>query len=86
MAKLVKPEHFKNRVLMTADLAKHVEYVQHFIDLGFDEVYIHNVNRDQSVVHRGLRAKKSSVAAEPALELVDPAPARSLCSAADGCL
>lgn len=48
MAKLVKPEHFKNRVLMTADLDKHVEYVQHFIDLGFDEVYIHNVNREQS--------------------------------------
>ena len=47
MAKLVKPEHFKNRVLMTSDLSKHLEYVQHYIDLGFDEVYIHNVNRDQ---------------------------------------
>ncbi|CAN5774402.1 TIGR03557 family F420-dependent LLM class oxidoreductase [soil metagenome] len=47
MAKLVKPEHFKNRVLMTADLDKHREYVQHFIDLGFGEVIVHNVNREQ---------------------------------------
>lgn len=47
MAKLVKPEHFKNRVLMTPDPEKHIEYIQHFIDLGFDEVYIHNVGRNQ---------------------------------------
>ncbi len=47
MAKLVRPENFKNRVLTTANLDKHVEYLQHFIDLGFGEIYIHNVNRDQ---------------------------------------
>jgi coenzyme F420-dependent glucose-6-phosphate dehydrogenase len=47
MAKLVKPEHYKNRVLTTPDLDEHCIYVQHFIDLGFDEVYIHNVGRNQ---------------------------------------
>ncbi|MBX3072116.1 MAG: TIGR03557 family F420-dependent LLM class oxidoreductase [Thermomicrobiales bacterium] len=47
MAKLVEPKHFKNRVLMTADLDQHRAYVQRFIDLGFDEVIIHNVNREQ---------------------------------------
>jgi G6PDH family F420-dependent oxidoreductase len=47
MAKLVRPENFKNRVLTTANLDKHVEYLQHFIDLGFGEIYVHNVNRDQ---------------------------------------
>ncbi|CAN5769289.1 TIGR03557 family F420-dependent LLM class oxidoreductase [soil metagenome] len=47
MAKLVEAKHFKNRVLMTADIEQHREYVQHFIDLGFDEVIIHNVNREQ---------------------------------------
>lgn len=47
MAKLVRPENFKNRVLMTADIDAHVEYIQHFIDLGFDEVHVHNVNREQ---------------------------------------
>ncbi len=47
MAKLVRPENFKNRVLTTSDLDKHTEYVQHWIDLGFQEVHIHNVNRSQ---------------------------------------
>lgn len=47
MAKLVRPENFKNRVLATADLEAHVEYIQRFIDLGFKEIHVHNVNRDQ---------------------------------------
>lgn len=47
MAKLVRPENFKSRVLTTSNLDKHVEYIQHFIDLGFGEIYVHNVNRDQ---------------------------------------
>ncbi len=47
MAKLVEPKHFKNRVLMTADLDAHVAHIQHFIDLGFKEIYVHNVGRNQ---------------------------------------
>lgn len=47
MAKLVRPEHYKNRVLLTPDLDEHVAYLQHFIDLGFNEIYIHNVARTQ---------------------------------------
>ena len=47
MAKLVRPENFKNRVLTTADLALHTAYLQHFIDLGFQEIHVHNVNRGQ---------------------------------------
>jgi hypothetical protein len=47
MAKRVEGKHVKNRVLSSADLDKHVAYLQHFIDLGFDEVYVHNVNRNQ---------------------------------------
>ena len=47
MAKLVRPEHFKNRVLISPDPEEHVAYIQHFIDLGFGEIYIHNVGRDQ---------------------------------------
>jgi len=47
MAKLVRPENFKNRVLTTSDLDKHTEYIQHWIDLGFQEIHIHNVNRSQ---------------------------------------
>src|ERR687889_750767 len=47
MAKQVGVENFENRVLMSADLDEHLEHVQHFVDLGFDEVYIHNVGRNQ---------------------------------------
>jgi hypothetical protein len=47
MAKLVRPENFKNRVLTSSNLDTHVEYLQHFIDLGFGEIYVHNVNREQ---------------------------------------
>jgi coenzyme F420-dependent glucose-6-phosphate dehydrogenase len=47
MAKLVRPENYKNRVLITPDLDEHVAYIQHFIDLGFGEVYVHNVGRNQ---------------------------------------
>jgi hypothetical protein len=47
MAKWVHPENFKNRVLCSADLEVHREHVQRFIDLGFNEVYLHNVGRNQ---------------------------------------
>ena len=31
-----------------ADLDEHVAQIQHYIDLGFNEVYVHNVGRNQS--------------------------------------
>lgn len=47
MAKFVRPENFTNRVLISPDLAEHAAHIQHFLDLGFDEVYLHNVGRNQ---------------------------------------
>jgi len=47
MSKMVHADHFKGRVLISADLDAHREHIQHYIDLGFDEVYIHNVGRNQ---------------------------------------
>src|ERR671916_396459 len=47
MAKLVRPEHFKNRVLLSPDLAEHTALLQHFVDLGFNEIYVHHVGRNQ---------------------------------------
>jgi coenzyme F420-dependent glucose-6-phosphate dehydrogenase len=47
VAKGVSIENFKNRVLTSADLDEHLEHIQHFVDLGFDEVYVHNVGRNQ---------------------------------------
>jgi len=48
MARLVRPENFKGRVLMSADLDVHRDHIQHFIDLGFTDIYIHNVGRNQT--------------------------------------
>ncbi|MGI8586375.1 MAG: TIGR03557 family F420-dependent LLM class oxidoreductase [Chloroflexia bacterium] len=48
MAALVRPENFKGRVLMSADPAVHLAHIQHFVDLGFTEVYVHNVGRNQT--------------------------------------
>lgn len=47
MAKLVREEHFQNRVLISTDLEEHLELLQGFASLGFDEIHIHNVGRNQ---------------------------------------
>ena len=48
MAKLVRPEDFKNRVLISADLEEHLAHVQRYVDMGFDEIHLHNVGRNQA--------------------------------------
>lgn len=47
IAKMVRPEHFKNRMLISANLDEHRAYIQQFVDLGFDEIHVHNVGRNQ---------------------------------------
>lgn len=47
MAKLVRPENFQGRVLISTDLDEHCAHLQGFIDLGFDEIHVHNVGRNQ---------------------------------------
>src|SRR6266581_9148681 len=47
MAKLVRPEDFQGRMLISADPDAHRREIQKFIDLGFDRVYLHNVGRNQ---------------------------------------
>lgn len=47
IAKLVKPENYKNRMLISPDLDEHLTYIQQFVDLGFDEIHVHNVGRNQ---------------------------------------
>jgi coenzyme F420-dependent glucose-6-phosphate dehydrogenase len=48
MAKLVRPEDFEGRMLISSDPEKHRQQIQKFIDLGFDQVYLHNVGRNQT--------------------------------------
>jgi coenzyme F420-dependent glucose-6-phosphate dehydrogenase len=52
IAKLVRPEHFKNRMLISPDLDEHRAYIQRFIDLGFTEIHVHNVGRNQEAFIR----------------------------------
>jgi coenzyme F420-dependent glucose-6-phosphate dehydrogenase len=47
MAQLVRPEDFEGRLLITSDPDAHRAYIQRFVDLGFDRVYLHNVGRNQ---------------------------------------
>jgi coenzyme F420-dependent glucose-6-phosphate dehydrogenase len=47
MAKLVRGENFKNRMLISPDLDEHRAAIQQFADLGFDEIHVHNVGRNQ---------------------------------------
>jgi len=48
MAKMVRIENFANRMLISPDLEAHTAQIQKFVDMGFDEIYLHNVGRDQA--------------------------------------
>lgn len=47
MANQVSIENFANRVLTSADIDEHLAHIQKYVDLGFDEVYVHNCGRNQ---------------------------------------
>jgi len=47
MAQLVRPEDFEGRMLISSDPELHRREIQRFLDLGFDQVYLHNVGRNQ---------------------------------------
>jgi len=48
MARLVRPEDFEGRMLISADPEAHRHEIQRFLDMGFDKVYLHNVGRNQA--------------------------------------
>jgi coenzyme F420-dependent glucose-6-phosphate dehydrogenase len=47
MAKMVRTDDFQGRMLMTADCEVHRKEIQKFVDMGFDQIYLHNVGRNQ---------------------------------------
>ncbi len=47
LARLVRPEDFEGRMLVSDDLDEHRAHIQRYIDLGFDRIYLHNVGRNQ---------------------------------------
>ena len=48
MAKLVRPEDFEGRMLISSDPEQHRAQIQRYLDLGFDQIYLHNVGRNQT--------------------------------------
>lgn len=48
MAKLVRPEDFEGRMVISEDPDVHRAEIQKYVDLGFDRVYLHNVGRNQT--------------------------------------
>jgi coenzyme F420-dependent glucose-6-phosphate dehydrogenase len=48
MARLVGIENYANRMLISADLDAHAAALQRYVDMGFDEIYVHNVGRNQA--------------------------------------
>ncbi|MFV0252896.1 MAG: TIGR03557 family F420-dependent LLM class oxidoreductase [Beutenbergiaceae bacterium] len=48
MAKLVRPEDFEGRMIISADPDRHRAEIQKYVDLGFDRIYLHNVGRNQA--------------------------------------
>ena len=47
LARLVRPEDFDGRMLVSADPDVHRADIQRYLDLGFDRIYLHNVGRNQ---------------------------------------
>ncbi|MCL3819860.1 TIGR03557 family F420-dependent LLM class oxidoreductase [Aeromicrobium wangtongii] len=47
MARLVGPEGFDDRMLISSDVDAHRARVQKFADIGFDRIYLHNVGLNQ---------------------------------------
>lgn len=48
MAKLVRPEDFQGRMLISSDLEAHRREIQRYLDMGFGQIYLHNVGRNQA--------------------------------------
>jgi coenzyme F420-dependent glucose-6-phosphate dehydrogenase len=48
-AQFIRPEDLKDEMLISADPQDFIGRIQHCIDLGFERIILHNVNRDQEL-------------------------------------
>ena len=46
-AQHVRPEDVRDSVLVSSDLGRHAEWIHEVVDLGVDQVYVHQVPREQ---------------------------------------
>ena len=47
-ARFVRPEDMHDFVHVSADLGRHAAWLHHYAELGFDRIYLHNVNLEQA--------------------------------------
>lgn len=47
LAKMVRPEDFEGRMLISSDPDRHRAEIQRYLDLGITHLYLHNVGRNQ---------------------------------------
>lgn len=47
VARMVRPEDFEGRMVISSDTDVHRRSIQEYADLGFDRIYLHNVGRNQ---------------------------------------
>lgn len=47
LGKFVQPEEVKEMVRVSADIQQHINWIKQDMQLGFDKIILHNVNREQ---------------------------------------
>ena len=47
IAEFVKPEDMYQHIRISANPQQHIDWLKQDIELGFNEIYLHNVNRQQ---------------------------------------
>lgn len=47
LAELVQPDEIKKMINISSDSKKHIEWIRQYVDLGFEKIILHNVNRQQ---------------------------------------
>lgn len=55
--RLVRPEDMRDSLLISADLNRHAEWLAAFVELGFEELQLHQVDRNQSAFIEAFGAK-----------------------------
>ena len=46
-AEFVRRDDLDRSIRISSDLARHVDWLHEYIALGFEQIYVHNVTRDQ---------------------------------------
>ena len=52
-------------VRVSADLGQHAAWLQEYVELGFDELYLHHVGQEQAALHRRVRRAGAAAARRP---------------------